>query len=105
MRTIIIGTDNFLPRTDGISRFLQSLLPALEDFKVIIIAPNFKGKFVKNGNYEIHRIPVKKMVVGDFPVPESPKNIDHIIEKADLVFTQTLGPVIGGGVVDPSSAF
>jgi glycosyltransferase involved in cell wall biosynthesis len=104
-KTLLIATDNFLPRLDGISRFLEMTIPELESkYNVILIAPNFQGKFQKKGNYTIHRFPVHKITVGDISIPKRPssKIIDDLVDKADLVFTQTMGP-IGLSVINSAS--
>jgi len=92
-KTILIATDNFMPRIDGISRFLEMLIPHLKQYNVIVIAPNFRGKFEKRGDYTIHRVPLRKLSVGDYQVPKKPKDISNIVKKADLIFSQSIGPV------------
>ncbi len=92
-KTILIATDNYKPRIDGISRFLQMFLPHLKSYKIIIVAPRFKGHFKEDPNYEVHRVPIRKFIFGDYPLPKKPKNIKSIVKKADLVFVQSIGPV------------
>ena len=44
-KKLLIATDNFLPRWDGIARFLVELIPALtHKFDVTIVAPRFPGR-------------------------------------------------------------
>jgi glycosyltransferase involved in cell wall biosynthesis len=91
---LLIATDCFMPRIDGIARFLEMLIPHLCDFRVILVAPDFKGKFIKKGDYSIYRIPLRKIKIGDFPVPKKPgKDILGLVDDADLIFAQTIGPV------------
>jgi glycosyltransferase involved in cell wall biosynthesis len=99
-KKIVIVTDNFYPRIDGISVFLINLIPfLLDDFDVHIIAPDFKDKNIEksveyNFNFKVTRIPLTKMFYGDYQIPKAPKNIENIIKECDLVFIQTIG-VIG----------
>jgi glycosyltransferase involved in cell wall biosynthesis len=93
-KTIVIATDNFMPRIDGIARFLNMLIPSLKEFNVIVIAPDYKGKFEKTEDYDIYRVPLHNIMVGDYiPAKNPSKEMLAIIDKADLVFTQTIGPI------------
>ena len=99
MKRILIGTDNFLPRWDGIARFLEQVLPSLaEDYEVTVIAPKFAGTKEEEtyGKIKVIRFPTFKFTVGDFP-PAKPalKKIYAQVQKADLVFTQSIGPISG----------
>lgn len=98
-KTILIATDNFKPRVDGIACFLEMLIPCLKEYNIIVVAPNFKGKFKKKGEYELQRVPIRKFTVGDYPIPHKPKNLINLVKKADLVFTNTIGP-IGKAVIN-----
>jgi glycosyltransferase involved in cell wall biosynthesis len=93
-KKLVIATDNFLPRWDGIARFLSEIIPRLtEQYEITVIAPDF-------GTYEdpsitIVKIPLSKMLrVGDFPVPKFKRmKINRIVRRADIIFTQTIGPI------------
>ena len=42
MKKLLITTDNFLPRIDGVSIFLSKIIPELaKKFDITIIAPNY----------------------------------------------------------------
>jgi len=114
-KTIVIATDNFYPRIDGIAVFLNNLIPyLLNDFNIHIIAPNFiekKSKNIKDKiedeikyDYNITRIPLTKMKYGDYRIPQKPKGVNDIIAKADLVFIQTIG-TIGKEVAEIADSF
>ena len=46
-KNLLIATDSFLPRWDGISRFLIELIPRIkDDFEITLVAPDFKGELV-----------------------------------------------------------
>lgn len=102
-KTIVIATDNFYPRIDGISVFLFNLIPYLsDDFNIHVIAPDFKDASIKKDiekelNIKVTKIPLTKIFYGDYQLPKIPNKIDDIIENCDLVFTQTIG-IIGNKV-------
>jgi len=95
-----ICTDSFVPRWDGISRFLLDLIPFLHDkYDVCVIAPNFSGgnaddfDFSKYG-VDIVKIPVRKKSVDGYHLPRFEFfRILKEVNKADVVFVQTIGPV------------
>jgi len=91
-RKLLIATDNFLPRWDGISRFLNEILPLLAtEYELTIVAPNF-GK-VKT-DFTVKKIELSKYGLGDYKSAKlKPKIIKEMIKKTDLVFTQTIGPI------------
>ncbi|MFH1589559.1 MAG: glycosyltransferase family 4 protein [archaeon] len=92
-KKLVIATDNYLPRWDGISRFLSEITPRLaKKYDITIIAPDF-GK-TKNDDFKVVKIPVNKLVIGDFqPAKIQYKKIKNIVKDADAVFTQTIGPI------------
>src|SRR3989344_3246356 len=95
MKNLLIATDSFLPRWDGIARFLIELIPKLrEHFKVTVVAPDFKGKEVHIDDVEIVRIPISRFAVGDYQIPKiKRKKIEELVANADIVFTQSVGPI------------
>lgn len=90
---LVIATDNYLPRWDGISRFLSEIVPRLaKKYNITVIAPDY-GK-TKNKDFKIVKIPVKSMTLGDFiPAKIDYAKIKKIISEADAVFTQTIGTI------------
>ncbi|NQU97905.1 glycosyltransferase [Candidatus Woesearchaeota archaeon] len=90
---LVIATDNYLPRWDGISRFLSEIIPRLaKNHEITVIAPDF-GKTREKG-FKISKIPIKKMIIGDFqPAKWQYRRIKEIIRQADAVFSQTIGPI------------
>ena len=92
---LLITTDCFLPRWDGIARFLKELIPYLKkEFNITVIAPKFEGRFKKIPGVKIIRLPLMPIRFGDiyFSWFKS-KEIKKEMEKADLVFNQTIGPI------------
>ncbi|MBW2969745.1 glycosyltransferase family 4 protein [Candidatus Woesearchaeota archaeon] len=97
---IVITTDCFLPRWDGIARFLSLLLPELTKYaQVTVFAPKFPGKTPVMKGVRIIRFPLINIRFGDihFSKPEKTTMEKHIKE-ADIVFNQTIGPVGQAGI-------
>lgn len=92
---LLIATDSYLPRWDGIVRFLLETVPGLsKKFDVTIVAPAF-GKRVRIGvGVKLIRFPTRKIRIGDYPIPTSDKKrITELVTEADVIFTQTIGPI------------
>jgi len=92
---LLIATDNFLPRWDGIARMLSEIIPPLSSkYNITVIAPDF-------GDYEdpkikLIKIPLKKLKIGDFSVSKfALRKIRAEVKNTDVVFTQTIGPIGG----------
>jgi glycosyltransferase involved in cell wall biosynthesis len=92
---LLITTDCFLPRWDGIARFLSELLPALtKQYKITVIAPNFPGKLMKFKGIKIIRLPLLPIQFGDIYFARVNKRlIREEVSKSDLIFNQTIGPI------------
>lgn len=92
-KKLLIATDNFLPRWDGIARFLSEIIPRLSDnYEITVVSPDF-GTY-EDPNIKIVKIPLTRFKVGDFPVPQLKISIiKKLVEDSDIVFTQTIGPV------------
>ncbi len=92
---IVIGSDCYLPRWDGIASFLVQIIPLLKKhFDVTVIAPNFYGKRRRmEGTKEI-LLPLRNIRVGDFDVPlVNRSRVKAALKEADIVWTHTVGPV------------
>jgi len=99
-KRLVIATDNFLPRWDGIARFLSEIIPRLkEHYDITVIAPDL-GTY-EDPNIRLIKIPLMKILkVGDFRIPKLRKRlIRSIVRDSDLVFCQTLG-TIGKTAID-----
>ena len=95
MIKLLIATDSFLPRWDGVARFLNEIIPKLSDeYEITVIAPKFKGQLKEFNKTEVIRIPLSKIHVGDYtPAKFSPGKIIKAVKQADIVWTQTIGPI------------
>ncbi|MBR9703654.1 glycosyltransferase family 4 protein, partial [Candidatus Woesearchaeota archaeon] len=89
---ILITTDNFLPRWDGIARFLNEILPRLKGNEITVVAPDF-GKCIPKG-FTLISIPLGKRIVGDYRAAKYDfKTVKAAVKEADIIFNQTLGPI------------
>lgn len=92
-RKLLVTSDSFLPRWDGISRFLAIILLNLKkDFNISVLVPEFKGRLKKVEGIEIIRFPLIKILFGDIYFSK-PKNMKQYVSDADAVFNQTIGPI------------
>lgn len=92
---LVVSTDCFLPRWDGIARFLSQLLPELaKDTHITVFAPKFEGKFPVLKGVKVVRFPLVNIQFGDifFCRPDKAE-MEKSIAEADVVFNQTIGPV------------
>jgi 1,2-diacylglycerol 3-alpha-glucosyltransferase len=97
---LLIATDNFLPRWDGIARFLSEIIPRLNGrFEITVICPDF-GTY-EDPDIKIIRIQLSKFLkVGDFRIPKYKRSlIRKAVRNSDIVFTQTIGPIGFGAII------
>jgi glycosyltransferase involved in cell wall biosynthesis len=94
-KKLVIASDCFLPRWDGITRFLIEIIPKLrEDYDVTIIAPEFSGEFKQIDGITVIRLPTTKVRFGDIRFSWFYYfKIKKIIKECDILFTQTIGPI------------
>ncbi|MBN2141835.1 glycosyltransferase family 4 protein [Candidatus Woesearchaeota archaeon] len=95
-RRVLIVTDNFLPRRDGISRFLSEIIPRLTGrYDITVIAPDFGSSSADNEKgFRLIKMPLSRFKVGDFQIAKPKRKIvREEVAKADLVFSQTIGPI------------
>ncbi|MDD9952714.1 MAG: glycosyltransferase family 4 protein [Candidatus Woesearchaeota archaeon] len=92
-RRLLITTDNFLPRWDGISRFLAEIIPRLkEEYDITIIAPN-NGPIEIEG-VEVIQVPLSNYTHGDYTAAKfAYKEIKHFVRHTDIIFNQSLAPI------------
>jgi len=89
---LLIATDSFLPRWDGVTRFLIDMIPALiNKFDVTILCPKFEGDLKISHKLKVIRLPVKSL--GEYYAKVNLKSINDIVKNSDLVFVQSLGPI------------
>ncbi|MBD3309717.1 glycosyltransferase, partial [Candidatus Woesearchaeota archaeon] len=97
-KKLLIATDSFLPRWDGIARFLFETIPSLaEKYEVTVVAPAFRGRAPSFPGVSIVRIPSMKVSFGDYSPPKArSKKIRSLVNWSDLVFAQSIVPTLGG---------
>jgi len=93
-KKLLIATDNFLPRWDGIARFLSEIIPRLAaHYEITVIAPDC-GTY-EDPNIKLIKIPLTKLFrVGDFRIPSIKISIiNEAVRSSNIVFSQTIGPI------------
>lgn len=94
-KKLLIATDSFLPRWDGIARFLAEIIPRLRnDYQITVLAPAFKGH--ENINFGVRIIWIKtfNFQISDYqPARFDKQKISDEINDADLVWVQSIGPI------------
>jgi glycosyltransferase involved in cell wall biosynthesis len=95
MKKIVIASDCFLPRKDGIAIILDSMIPRLaKKYKITVLAPNY-GKVRAYKNVKLIQFPlIKNLKTGDFTFSRPYyETIRRKINDADIVLTHTIGPI------------
>ena len=90
---LVIASETFLPRWDGISRVLAEIIPHLtEKFRVTVVAPEW-GKMAHKG-YSFVGLPLKPKEVDGFRLAKwRYGKVKRVVREADVVFVQSIGPV------------
>lgn len=96
-KKLLIATDSFLPRWDGVAQFLSEIIPRLsDDYDITVIAPDFKGEQKDMKNVRIVRIPLSRWNFGDYTLAKlKRKEIKKLIGESDIVWAQSIGPIGG----------
>ncbi len=95
-KKLLITSDNFLPRWDGISRFLAEIIPRLKDkYDITVIAPDFgETPAEKSTMFRLVKVPISGLRVGDFTFSKPKRRIIRKeVSRCDLLFSQTIGPI------------
>jgi len=94
MKKILIATDRFLPQWDGISSFLNDILPRMsDDYQITVLAPDF-GKLTIRFKAKIIRFKVLRIKLGDNYRPiVNPFKVFREVKKADIIWVNTIGPI------------
>lgn len=92
---LLIVTDNFLPRWDGIARFLVEVLPKLSTcYEITVLAPDFPGSSVHFPDVKIVKFPLSPLIINNFQLAYFQyNNFKPYIKEADIIWTQTIGPL------------
>lgn len=95
MKKLLIATDGLLPRWDGISSFLNHIIPRLsEEYETTVIGPNF-GPMKVNYNVNLIRFNTLNIRLGDnyYPCLINFDILSKEIKKSDMVFIQCFGGI------------
>ncbi|MBW1707895.1 MAG: glycosyltransferase family 4 protein [Deltaproteobacteria bacterium] len=94
MKKILIATDRFLPGWDGISSFLNEILPRMsDDYQITVLAPDF-GKLKIKYKAKVIRFKVLRIKLGDNYRPiVNPFKIFSEVKKTDILWAHTIGPI------------
>jgi glycosyltransferase involved in cell wall biosynthesis len=92
MKKLLIVSDTYAPRIDGITSFLLEIIPRLKsNFDVKVLAPDF-GKYP--GSVQHIKVPLFNVFVGDFQIAKPVlSKIKEAVINSDIVFIQTIGMV------------
>ncbi|MBN2457966.1 glycosyltransferase family 4 protein [Candidatus Woesearchaeota archaeon] len=94
-KRILIATDGFLPRWDGIVRFLLEIVPRLKErYDIKIAAPTFEGEYRNPLDVDVLRFRQLRLRFGDiyFSFVRA-KDLEESVLWADIVFVQSLGTI------------
>jgi len=94
MTKLLIATDNLLPRLDGISVFLDKIIPLLEKkIDVSVVAPDY-GKYDYSYKNKVTKFKLVNVRLGDFfPSSVKLRKLAKLVKNCDVVFVQALGPI------------
>ncbi len=92
-KTLLIATDSFLPRWDGIARFLNEIIPYLtKHFDVVVAAPSFPGRSKSFEGVTVVRFPVYDWKVADInPAKLKSAKMKGLVKNSDIIWTQSIG--------------
>jgi len=90
---LLIASDCFLPRWDGVTRFLLEVIPRLDDYQITVLAPNF-GEYKEPDYFELVRFPLLNIAFGDIYFSRVDRRVvKKHVQDADIIFSQTIGPI------------
>jgi mannosyltransferase len=95
MKKLLIATDGFLPRWDGISSFINEMIPRMKDkYEITVIAPDL-GELKVDYGVKVIRFKILNFRLGDnyYPCKLDLRLMTKEIMAADVVWVQCLGPV------------
>ena len=94
-KKLLISTDSFLPRWDGVARVLNEIIPKLsKTYDITVVAPKFPGKPPKYTGVKIIKVQLSGMQFGDYPPAKYDyKKVDAAVKESSIVFNQTIGPI------------
>ncbi len=94
-KKLLIATDCFPPRWDGVARFLNEVIPLLsQKFEVTVAAPKFPGEMHGFSKVNVVLFPTYDWKVGDInPARIRGKQLRKLVRNSDIVWTQSIGTI------------
>lgn len=90
---LLIATDGWLPRWDGIVRFLLEIIPRL-NCEIRVLAPEFPGEYKPPVAVDTRRFPLLNIQFGDIYFSKvTAHGLKEHVEWADVIFVQSLGTI------------
>ncbi len=89
MKKLLIVSDTFPPRIDGISRFISEIVTRLKDsFEITTLSPDLGPQTISETHISV---PLSSIRIGDFDVSKfALKSIKNAVKNNDLIFIQTV---------------
>ncbi|MBD3259708.1 glycosyltransferase [Candidatus Woesearchaeota archaeon] len=97
MKNLLIASDRFLPEKNGLVRFLEEIIPLMENrYNISLLVPHRKenGFKIGNGNVNTIKIPSFNFKIADY-APTKPKLnlIKNAIKSAEIVWINSCGAI------------
>lgn len=96
MKKLLIVTDTYFPKRDGVVVFLNKIIPHLADrFEITILAPAYEEEMITLENTRIIGLPISKSLklAGYHSIQLSSQNLKRIktaVKEAEIVWSQDL---------------
>ncbi|MCK4670584.1 MAG: glycosyltransferase family 4 protein [Nanoarchaeota archaeon] len=95
MKKLLVVSDRFYPKRDGLVRFLEEIVPKLRDsFDISIVAPRLGRKVKTFPGIKTTLLPTYKFLIADYPPSKLKlKTVRAAVKKADIVWLQSFGTI------------
>ncbi len=96
-KKVVIVTDNFIPKRDGVTRFLKNVVQEISDkYTITILAPSYSSSYTTEEFHgaSVIRFPVSRLVgLGGYnAVLVRPSKIKPYLHDADIVWLNSMSP-------------
>ncbi|HLC84625.1 MAG TPA: glycosyltransferase family 4 protein [Candidatus Nanoarchaeia archaeon] len=99
---LLITTDCFLPRIDGVAIYLKNLLPYLsKSFEVTIVAPRFRGR-IPPLPARIVQMPLGAKIADTWIARWNYRKIKTLVSQSDIIFNHTIGTIGAAAILAAS---
>lgn len=94
---VLYVADTFLPKKDGVVRFMMETSSRLSDrFDVSFLAPKIEGAefAARTNNLNVYFVSVRRFKINNYPIPHpKSKIINEAISNADIIFINSIAPL------------